>query len=127
MVVGLAGLWVRRLVVDRVKYISTPSDHLILLLLAAIGVSGLAMKYVAHTDIVAVKAFMLGLLYFNWQPLPSDPVLLTHLLLVAGLMAIFPASKLLHAPGVFFSPTRNQADTAREVRYIARWAAEPEK
>jgi hypothetical protein len=26
----------------------------------AIGLSGLAMRFVAHTDIVAVKAFMLG-------------------------------------------------------------------
>ena len=27
-------------------------------------------------------------------------------------MIIFPISKLLHAPGLFFSPTRNQADNA---------------
>ena len=30
----------------------------------------------------------------------------------------FPFSKLLHAPGVFFSPTRNQIDNPREVRYV---------
>jgi nitrate reductase gamma subunit len=46
--------------VDRVRYISTPSDHLHLALLLAIGLSGLTMRFVAHTDIVAVKAFMLG-------------------------------------------------------------------
>jgi hypothetical protein len=28
-------------------------------------------------------------------------------------MVIFPFSKLLHAPGVFFSPTRNQVDSSR--------------
>jgi nitrate reductase gamma subunit len=38
-------------------------------------------------------------------------------------MAIFPISKLLHAPGLFFSPTRNQADDARERRHLAPWAA----
>jgi hypothetical protein len=54
-------------------------------------------------------------------------VLLAHLGLVAVLMLIFPISKLLHAPGLFFSPTRNQADTAREVRHIASWAAATEK
>jgi hypothetical protein len=32
-------------------------------------------------------------------------------------MIVFPFSKLLHAPGVFFSPTRNQADNPREMRY----------
>lgn len=118
MVVGLIALWARRLIVPRIRYISGPSDHLMLALLVAIGISGLTMTYVAHTDIVAVKGFFLGLMYFNWQPLPSDPVLLVHLGLVAALMIIFPFSKLLHAPGVFFSPTRNQADDSREHRYV---------
>ena len=127
MVAGLAGLWARRFLVDRVRYISTPSDHLMLLLLIAIGLTGLGMRYVAHTDVVAVKAFMLGLIYFDWQPLPADPVLLAHLFLVAALMAIFPISKLMHAPGLFFSPTRNQADNAREARHVASWAAALEK
>ncbi|MGE5142841.1 MAG: respiratory nitrate reductase subunit gamma [Acidobacteriota bacterium] len=123
MVAALAGLWVRRLAVGRVRYISTPSDHLILLLLVLVGATGLGMKYAAHTDVVALKAFVLGLLYFDWQPLPQDPLLLVHLALVALLMAIFPVSKLLHAPGVFFSPTRNQPDDARERRHVAAWAA----
>ena len=127
MVAALAGLWARRIFVERIRYISTPSDHLMLVLLIAIGATGLAMKYVAHTDIVAAKAFMLGLLYFDWQPVPTDPLLLVHLVLVAALMAIFPASKLLHAPGIFFSPTRNQADDSRDKRHLAPWAAQLEK
>ncbi len=57
------------------------------------------MKFVAHTDIVAVKAFFLGLVRFDWQPLPADPLLYAHLGLVALLLVIFPFSKLLHAPG----------------------------
>ncbi len=92
-------------------------------LLLAIAGTGLAMKYVAHTDIVAVKAFTLGLLYFDWQPLPPDGLVYAHLALVALLMLIFPFSKLLHAPGIFFSPTRNQADDPRERRHLAPWAA----
>jgi nitrate reductase gamma subunit len=118
MLAALAGLWARRFLVERIRYISTSSDHLMLALLAGIAASGLAMKFVSRTDIVAVKAFMLGLIVFDWQPLPADPVLLAHLALVAALMAVFPASKLLHAPGVFFSPTRNQADDSRERRHI---------
>ena len=127
MVLALAGLWSRRWLVDRVRYISTPSDHLMLALLLAIGLSGLAMRFLAHTDIVALKAFVLGLMRFNWQALPADPVLLLHLGLVAVLMLIFPISKLLHAPGLFFSPTRNQADNARETRHISSWAAALDK
>ncbi|MBM4180110.1 MAG: respiratory nitrate reductase subunit gamma [Betaproteobacteria bacterium] len=127
MVVGLAGLWARRFLVDRVRYISTPSDHLMLALLIAIGLSGMLMTFVAHTDIVAVKAFMLGLMTFDFRPMPADPVLMAHLFLVAVLMIIFPVSKLLHAPGIFFSPTRNQADDPRETRHIAPWAAALER
>jgi nitrate reductase gamma subunit len=123
MLAGLAGLWARRFLVDRVRYISTPSDHLMLALLVAIGASGLAMKYVAHTDVVAVKTFFLGLMRFEVRDLPADPVLALHLGLVAALMLVFPFSKLLHAPGLFFSPGRNQVDDPRERRHLAEWAA----
>ncbi len=117
MVGGLFALWVRRVAIARMRYISDPFDHLILLLLLAIGATGLSIKFVEHTDIVSLKGFFLGLLAFNWQPLPADPLLLTHLALVAVLMIVFPFTKLLHAPGVFFSPSRNQADNPRERRY----------
>ncbi len=127
MVAGLGGLWARRFLVDRVRYISTLSDHLLLVLLIAIGLTGMGMTFVSHTDIVGLKAFMLGLMYFDWQPLPEDPLLMAHLFLVAALMAIFPMSKLLHAPGVFFSPTRNQVDNSREQRYVSAWAAKLEQ
>ncbi|HQZ46570.1 MAG TPA: respiratory nitrate reductase subunit gamma [Usitatibacteraceae bacterium] len=123
MLAGLAGLWARRFLVDRIRYISTPSDHLMLALLVAIAASGLAMKYVAHVDIVAVKSFIRGLMVFEVRPLPADPILAVHLLLVAALMIVFPFSKLLHAPGLFFSPGRNQIDNPREKRHLAEWAA----
>ena len=123
MAAGLAGLWARRFLVPRVRYISTPSDHLMIALLVVIALSGLAMTFVAHADIVKVKAFILGLLWFDWQPLPGDVLVAVHLALVAVLMLIFPFSKLLHAPGVFFSPTRNQVDDPRERRHLAPWAA----
>jgi len=127
MAAGLAGLWARRFLVERIRYISTPSDHLMLALLLGIAFSGLSLKFLAHTDIVAVKAFFLGLMRFDWQPLPESGLLYVHLGLVATLMIVFPFSKLLHAPGVFFSPSRNQADNPREKRHISPWAAEMEK
>ncbi len=113
----------RRFLVDRVRYISTPSDILMLVLLIAIGFSGMMMTFVVHTDIVSLKAFFMGLMYLDIQPLPQDPILMVHLALVAFLMLIFPISKLLHAPGLFFSPTRNQVDNPREKRHLAAWAA----
>lgn len=127
MIAGLGGLWARRFLVERIRYISTPSDHLMLALLLGIGISGASMTFLMHTDIVSVKGFFLGLMSFDIQPLPNHPGLFIHLLCVALLMIIFPFSKLLHAPGVFFSPTRNMADNPRDIRHLAPWAAQIEK
>ena len=123
MLAGLGALLFRRMFVQRIRYISGPSDYLMLVLLLGITGSGLAMTYVARIDIVALKQFMLGLMRFDWQPMPADPILMAHLGMVIALMIVFPFSKLLHAPGLFFSPTRNQVDNAREKRHLAPWAA----
>ncbi len=126
MLLGLLGLLGRRIVIERIRYISSPSDYLMLILLLVIGASGALMSFVTHIDIVHFKAFMLSVMYFdvfNWQHLiPSDTILFVHLASVILLMIIFPFSKLLHAPGVFFSPGRNQVDNSREKRHVAPWA-----
>jgi nitrate reductase gamma subunit len=122
MVAGLAGLLIRRVFVDRVRYISAPSDYLWLLLLIMIGMSGAMMTFVVHTDVVAVKKFFTGVWTLSGGDLPMDPILLFHLILVAVLMLLLPFSKLLHIPGVFFSPTRNQVDNPREKRHLVEWA-----
>ena len=127
MLIGLTGLLVRRFTVNRIRYISAPSDYLMLVLFLLIVLSGLSMRWVAHTDIIMLKNYMTGLLRFRIGELPTDINLLVHLTLVAFLMIIFPISKLLHAPGVFFSPSRNQVDNAREKRHLAPWAAKLEK
>jgi len=122
MLFGLSGLLARRFLVDRVRYISAPSDYLMLVYLMAIAGSGLAMRYWFHADIVQVKEYGLGLLSLDIGTLSFNPVLVIHLVLVAGLLLIFPFSKLLHAPGLFFSPSRNQVDNPRERRHISKWA-----
>jgi len=125
MVIGLLGLLARRMLVDRVRYITAPSDILMLLLLLGIGVTGVLTTFVAHTDVVAVKSFFRHLITFNFETMPNvptDPLMVVHLLLVGVLMIIFPISKLLHAPGVFFSPSRNQVDNPREQRHVSDWA-----
>ena len=125
MVIGLLGLLARRMLVDRVRYITAPSDILMLLLLLGIGVTGVLTTFVAHTDVVAVKSFFRHLMTFNFETMPNvptDPLMVVHLLLVGILMIIFPISKLLHAPGVFFSPSRNQVDNPREQRHVSDWA-----
>jgi len=126
MLFGLLGLFGRRIFVDRVRYISSPSDYLMLILIMGIAGTGLAISYVAHTDIIQLKAFIMGLFLFDWQNLPGDPVLLAHLTMVLFLAMIFPISKLLHAPGMFMAPTRYQIDNPREKRHLSPWGAEIE-
>tara|TARA_B110000305_G_scaffold210616_1_gene244441 strand:+ start:16 stop:753 length:738 start_codon:yes stop_codon:yes gene_type:complete len=122
MFVGLVGLLVRRIVVDRVRYISSPSDHLMLVLILCITSTGIAMSFYLGADVISVKSFFIGLITFDIHNIPADPVLISHLIMVASLMIIFPYSKLLHAPGLFFSPSRYQVDNSRDKRHIAKWA-----
>jgi len=122
MMVGLIGLLARRLLEPRVRYVTSATDIGVLLLLLAIGASGLAMAFLFPTDIMGLKQYLAGLWRFDPQPLPGDPALIVHLLLVATLLVVAPYSKLLHLAGVFFSPTRNQCDDARTRRHVAAWA-----
>jgi len=122
MIIGLGGLLARRFLVARVRYISAPSDYLMLVLILLIAISGTVMSFVSFVDVVAVKVFMLGILNFNLQELPEGTALVAHLILVAILGFVLPISKLLHIPGVFYAPTRNQVDNPREKRHIADWA-----
>nr|WP_174564720.1 respiratory nitrate reductase subunit gamma [Solemya elarraichensis gill symbiont] len=129
MIIGLVGLLIRRFAVDRVRYISSPSDFAMLFLLILIGVSGAMMTFVSHTDITMVTHFFHTLMwpFDGIGELPGDILVWVHLLLVASLMIIFPVSKLLHAPGVFFSPSRNQVDNPREQRHVSDWAKKLEQ
>ena len=117
LLISLSGLLFRRFFVDRIRYISSPSDFLMLILLIAIGLSGLLMLLFMPPDVYAVQQYFTGLLRLTVPTLPDHFLLYLHLILVVVLLLIFPFSKLLHAPGVFFSPTLNQRDNTREKRH----------
>jgi nitrate reductase gamma subunit len=128
MLAGLAGLLFRRIAVARIRYISAPSDYLMLIMLIVIGVSGAVMTFTSnHIDIIMAKDFASGLVVFDWANIPTQPHFIVHFLLFLVLLMVFPISKLLHVPGVFFSPTRNQVDNARKKRHISPWALKQEK
>ncbi len=105
---SLVGLLLRRLSVSRVRYISSPSDYAMLLLLLVIGASGLLLRYGTHVNIVAVREFTLGLLALSPKDLPQNLTLYIHIFSVAILAVVFPFSKLIHFPGYYFSPSHNQ-------------------
>ncbi len=101
-------LFWRRLAMPRTLYISNVPDYFALVLLGAIATSGLLVSEWLHVSIVDVKAYILGLLTLHPTPPPMHWLFLTHLSLVYALMIYLPWSKLLHAGGIFFSPTRAQ-------------------
>ncbi len=121
-VAALGFLLVRRLASAQLRYISLPADYFALFLLLSIGLSGAWLRHVAKIDVPAVKATMLGLLHLSPRPSAAlAPVFYAHLFLVSVLLAYLPFSKLMHAAGVFLSPTRNLTANTREVRHVNPW------
>jgi nitrate reductase gamma subunit len=120
-----AFLLLRRIVLLPVRSISLPSDYVAILLLLGIAATGLGMKFVQPVDLLAIKAFILGLVTLNPAPAPDNALFLAHFTLVLLLVAYFPFSQLVHAGGIFFSPTRNQRDDARLRRYVNPWDPHP--
>ncbi len=121
IIIALLYLFIRRLVFPEMRYISIFSDYLILLLLLAIVITGDMMKYFLRVDLIQVKEFMLGLISFSPVSTEIPWLFGLHLLLVSALLVYFPFSKLMHAPGIFFSPTRNQINNPRHARHVNPW------
>ena len=124
---SLLGLLARRLFVARVRYVSVPSDYLMLLLILAVAGSGAWLGHVDPRSLGPAREFALGLVRLESQPLPLDPVLWLHLGGAGLLVALLPFSKLLHAPGVFLSPTRRRPDRVRERRAAAAGDRRPDR
>jgi len=122
MVVGLTYLLARRFFDAKIRYISLPTDYFALYLLLGIALTGILMRHVEKVDVVQVKAAIAG--WASFQPVAPVGVGLwyfVHVVLVSALLVYFPFSKLLHAPGVFLSPTRNLANNNRIRRHINPW------
>ncbi len=127
LLLGLFYLLWRRFADSQVRYMSLASDYFALFLLLGIAVTGVLLRYVpgTRTDIVAVKEMAVGWLTFRPHVLEgASPFFAIHLFLVTALMAYFPFSKLMHAGGIFFSPTRNMPNDNRIRRHVNPWAAE---
>jgi nitrate reductase gamma subunit len=115
-------LFLRRLFIAKVRYISLASDFFPLFLIMGIAFTGILMRYFIKVDIPSVKELTMGLVTFHWS-IPKDigSLFFIHLFLVSTLLAYFPFSKLMHLGGVFLSPTRNQRANTREVRHVNPW------
>lgn len=123
LLAALTYLFLRRVAQPYMRYLSMPGDYFPLLLIGAIAVTGVLMRYTPlRADIVDVKALATGLVTFHpVVPAGISTIFFIHLGLVSSLFIYFPFSKLLHMPGVFMSPTRNLANNNRSRRHINPW------
>ena len=115
-------LFLRRIFIPNVKYISLASDYFPLFLIGGIAFTGILMRYFTKVDVVAAKELTMGLVTFH----PTIPegvsgIFYVHLFFVSVLLAYFPFSKLMHLGGVFLSPTRNLPTDTRARRHVNPW------
>ena len=112
----------RRIFDAKVTYISQAADYFPLFLIIGIAATGIAMRYFTKVDIIGIKTLTMGLATF--APVIPEGVgglFYGHVFMVSVLFAYFPASKLMHAGGVFLSPTRNMANNTRAKRHVNPW------
>lgn len=113
----------RRIIIDRLRYISLPADYFPLFLILTIATTGIIMRYFYRIDVVSVKELTMGLVTFNLI-LPKEPINIlfyVHLFSVCVLFAYLPYSKMAHLVGIIFSPTRNLPNNSRVIRHINPW------
>ncbi|HYB20066.1 MAG TPA: sulfate reduction electron transfer complex DsrMKJOP subunit DsrM, partial [Thermodesulfobacteriota bacterium] len=111
-------LFLRRVALPQVRYLSLSADYFPLLLILGISLSGVLMRHIYKVDLLRVKEWAMGLASFH--PVIPEGIGLfffVHLFLVNTLIAYFPMSKLMHMGGVFLSPTRNLANNNRMRRH----------
>lgn len=122
IVLALLYLLLRRFAVPQLRYISLPADYFPLFLILGLVFSGILMRYFVKVDVRSVKQLAMGLVSFHpTVPEGIGSIFYVHLFLLSVLIAYFPFSKLMHAPGVFLSPTRNLPNDSRMVRHINPW------
>lgn len=115
-------LFLRRMIIPQVRYISLPADYFPLFLILGVALSGVLMRHFYKVDILKVKELATGL--FSFRPVTPEGIGLPfyiHLFLVSILLIYFPFSKLMHMGGVFLSPTRNLANNNRRRRHVNPW------
>ena len=122
IVVAATYLFLRRVVIPQVRYVSLPADYFPLFLILGIVLSGIFMRYFVKTDIVSVKELTMGLVTFHPRiPEGVGTIFYIHVFLVSVLLIYFPFSKLMHMGGVFLSPTRNLANNNRMKIHVNPW------
>lgn len=115
-------LFLRRVFIPTVRYISLAADFFPLFLIFGIAFTGILMRYVTKIDVTAAKELTMGLVTFHPTiPEGVSSIFYVHLFFVSILLVYFPFSKLMHLGGVFLSPTRNLPADTRATRHVNPW------
>jgi nitrate reductase gamma subunit len=117
-------LFIRRVLIPQVRYISLPADYFPLFLILGIALSGVLMRYFFKVNVTGIKELAMGLISFSYDPKVLEEtgvIFYVHLFLVSTLLAYFPFSKLMHMGGIFLSPTRNMVNDSRMKRHVNPW------
>jgi len=116
-------LFLRRIFIPQVRYISLPADYFPLFVIMGIAATGILLRHFVRADITGVKELAMNIVGCNvFSTVPGIHWLVyAHITLVCVLFIYFPICEQLHMGGVFLSPTRNMANNHRMVRHINPW------
>jgi nitrate reductase gamma subunit len=104
-------LFLRRVIIPQVNYVSLSQDYFPLFLIFGIAFTGILMRHFAKIDVTGAKQLAQGI----------GGIFYVHVFFVSVLLAYFPFSKLMHMGGIFMSPTRNLPGNTRAVRHVNPW------
>lgn len=122
LVAAATYLFIRRVVIPQIKYISLPADYFPLFLILGIAITGILMRYFTRIHVVGIKELMMSLVALKPEiPEGIGSLFYVHLFLVSTLLMYFPFSKLMHMGGVFMSPTRNLSNNNRRQHHENPW------
>ena len=124
LLAGLTFLFLRRIIVPQVRYISLFTDYFALLLIAGVVSHGPSDEALLPRRSQRGENHWPGLGHlFTRCPQRNQRCFLHPPVLRLHLMAWFPFSKLMHVGGIFLSPTRNLANNNRSERHVNPWNA----
>lgn len=103
VLISLAILLIRRFILKRVAEISSLDDYFALILILGVVLTGDALRFMSHIDVIQMREYFNGLLIFSYKPLPENNWFIIHYLLAQILIIYIPFSKILHSGGIFFT------------------------
>ena len=100
-----AGLYLlaRRIFIRTVREISYAEDYLVLSLVLAVILTGDVLRVCSSVDLIEIRMYFRTIFSLTPVTVPSSPWFLLHFFLAQVLIMMLPFSRLMHAPGVFFS------------------------